>query len=98
MKRAAAVRELRRLKPFLQRMGVTSLFLFGSTARDEASGSSDIDVFVDYNSNSGFSLISLSQIRHRMEVQLEAPVDITTRGSLRPSLRSRIEQAAIQVF
>lgn len=40
------IQELRRLKPFLLKKGVTSLALFGSFAKDEASVYSDIDIAI----------------------------------------------------
>jgi predicted nucleotidyltransferase len=33
-------------------MGATSLYIFGSTARDEANKDSDVNLFIDYDRNS----------------------------------------------
>jgi predicted nucleotidyltransferase len=49
MNRQRALELLTRSKPELQtRFGVTRLALFGSTARDEASGGSDVDILVAF--------------------------------------------------
>jgi predicted nucleotidyltransferase len=40
----------------LEATGVTALYVFGSVARGEAHGSSDIDVIVDYDPASPFDL------------------------------------------
>lgn len=79
-------------------MGATGLYMFGSVARDEAAESSDVDLFVDYDANSKFSLLDLVGIKQFLEEKLETEVDLTTRDSLHPALRERIELTAIQVF
>jgi predicted nucleotidyltransferase len=84
--------------PLLRRHGATALYLFGSTARDRAGPASDIDLFIDYDAASGFSLIDLAAIKLLLESQLGAPVDVTTRDSLDPRLRAGIENSAIQIF
>ena len=78
--------------------GATSLYIFGSTARDEAEAQSDIDVFVEYDPSAKFSLLDLAGIKVLLEEELGVEVDITTRDSLHPLLRGRIEQSAIRVF
>ncbi|MBP8938223.1 MAG: nucleotidyltransferase domain-containing protein, partial [Agrobacterium sp.] len=49
MKRTDAIRKLKRHAHAVKSMGATSLYLFGSTARDEALASSDLDIFIDYD-------------------------------------------------
>ena len=45
MERAEAISLLKRHEAELRRLGVEHLYMFGSTARDEASSDSDIDLF-----------------------------------------------------
>lgn len=50
MKRQHAIELLARSKPELQkRFGITSLALFGSTARDVATADSDVDILVNFD-------------------------------------------------
>ena len=84
-------------EPF-KKLGVTALFLYGSTARGEANADSDIDIFVDYDSKSHFSLFDLIEIKHVLEDETGIPVDVATRDGLHPRLRERIEQSAVRVF
>lgn len=79
-------------------MGATALFLFGSTARDEAAIGSDVDLFIDYDPVRNFSLIDLVGIKLFLEDRLDTTVDVTTRSSLHPLLRERIERSAVRIF
>lgn len=83
--------------PF-KKLGVTALFLYGSTARGEARSGSDIDIFIDYDSQSHFSLFDLMEIKQVLEDETGISVDVATRGGLHPRLRERIEQSAVRVF
>jgi predicted nucleotidyltransferase len=98
MRRAEAISVLENNEESIKRFGATSLFLFGSTARDEATSASDVDIFIDYEPASGFSLLDLAGIQQLLEEKLAQHVDITTRNSLHPKLKSDIEHSAIRVF
>ena len=81
----------------LQAAGVGNLYLFGSTARDEAGPDSDVDLFFDPARND-LSLFDVMDVRDQLAVLLGRRVDVMTRGSLHPYLKSRIEAEAIRVF
>ena len=98
MLRATALANLRTKEKAVRELGATSLYLYGSTARDEAESASDIDVFVEYDPAKRFSLLDLAGIKVLLEDELGVQVDITTRDSLHPLLRNRIERSAIRVF
>ncbi len=98
MNRTDAIRTLQEHAEAVRGMGATALYLFGSTARDEARAASDIDLFIDYDPATRFSLIDLVGIQQFLEESLAVPVDVTTRSSLHPMLRDDIEQSAIRVF
>ena len=90
-----------RLKPHadaIKALGATSLYLFGSVARDEARVRSDLDLFIDYDPAGRFSLLELVGIKLLLEEKLGVQVDVTTRDSLHPMLRADIEQSAVRVF
>jgi hypothetical protein len=98
MRKQEAVSVLRAQTDAVRALGATSLYLFGSTARDDAGPTSDIDLFVDYDSSSRFSLIELVGIQQLLEARLGVHVDVTTRDSLDPLLRERIEVSADRIF
>ena len=90
----------KRLTPHIDRLkaeGVSSLYLFGSVARGEANAESDIDFFID-QTDEHFSLLDLVGVKHILEEALEARIDVTTRKSLNPALRKRIEGESIRIF
>jgi len=98
MNRQEAISKLKRQADAVKALGATSLYLFGSVARDEAKKQSDLDVFVDYDPNGRFSLFELVGIKLLLEESLGVSVDVTTRDSLHPLLRDDIEQSAVRVF
>lgn len=96
MKQITALTILKQIKPILcQKYGVTRLALFGSTARDEASENSDVDILV------GFEGIATSEryfgVQFYLEDCLGCAVDLVTDKALRPQLRPFIEQEMIDV-
>lgn len=98
MNKAQAIEQLRKDADTIRGMGVTELYLFGSTARDEDTAASDLDLFIDYDTNKRFSLIDLVGIKQFLEETMSTDVDITTRDSLHPMLKDDIERNAIRVF
>ena len=80
----------------LQQMGVVSLALFGSAARDEATMGSDIDLLVEFNLAIG--VFHFFSVQHRLEEILGVPrVDLVERGAVHPALRERILGEAVNV-
>ncbi|MBS0276198.1 MAG: nucleotidyltransferase domain-containing protein [Proteobacteria bacterium] len=98
MRREDAIAALRNEADAVKARGATALYLFGSTARDNARDESDVDLFIDYTHGAGFSLIDLLGIKHHLEDRLGVAVDVTTRDSLHPLLKKKIEDAAERVF
>ncbi|MBP2560320.1 putative nucleotidyltransferase [Neorhizobium galegae] len=98
MTRNEAIEKLRQQADAIRALGATSLFLFGSVARDEAGPSSDLDLFIDYDPDKKFSLVDLTGIKLFLEDELSTDVDVTTRNSLHPRLKDKIEHSAIRIF
>ena len=81
----------------LKRLGVERLYLFGSTARDEAGDSSDVDLFFDYQRGK-FGLFELIDVKDYAANILGRKADVMTRDSLHKALRQKIEASAVRVF
>jgi len=97
MKREAAITRLRAHEAELRRLGVKHLYLFGSTARDEAGTDSDVDLFFDHERGK-LSLFGLMDVKETAAKILGCKTDIMTRDSLHKTMRQRIEAGALQVF
>jgi uncharacterized protein len=98
MNRKEAIAKLTDCAEAIKARGATSLYLFGSAARDEAQPHSDLDLFIDYDPQKKFSLVDLVGIKLLLQDELGVEVDVTTRDSLHPRLREKIEQSAVRVF
>ena len=80
----------------LMQMGVQSLDLFGSVARDEATPDSDVDFIIEFSQPHG--LFQLLRVKHYLEDILECPVDLGTQTALREHLREPILQDIVHVL
>ena len=97
MHRQAALITLRDHEAEFHQLGVEHLYIFGSTARDEARADSDVDLFFDHPEGS-LGLYELIDIKQAAARILGRKTDIMTRRSLHPALRRDIETSALQVF
>ena len=96
MNRDDAINSIIKVKPELTgRFGVTQIALFGSTARDTAGSTSDVDILVSFDgpatSKKYFSVLFL------LEDTLGCRVDLVTEKALRSELRPYVEGEAIYV-
>jgi uncharacterized protein len=96
MDRLQVLELLTHYKPMLaDRFHVTSLALFGSTARNAAGPESDIDILVSFDgpatSDRYFGL------QFFLEDLLGRPIDLVTNKALRAELRPFIERDAVYV-
>jgi predicted nucleotidyltransferase len=87
--------ELQRRRDALTGFGVVRLFLFGSFLHDEAKPTSDVDLLVDFDGDPTFD--RYMDLKFFLEDLLGRRVDLATRDSLRPRLRTRIEREARRV-
>ena len=80
----------------LRKMGVASLAVFGSVARNEYTQQSDIDLLVDFDRDVG--LFHLFEIQHRLEEIIGVPkIDLIQTGAIHPALKEKILSEAVNV-
>lgn len=77
-------------------MGVKSLDLFGSVARNQATPASDIDFLVEFSKPVG--LFQLLDVQYFLEDLLKRSIDLGTANSLKEHLRKPVLEDAIRVF
>src|ERR1017187_6909377 len=78
MNRTQTIAKLKSYADRIKALGATSLFLFGSTARNENNFDSDLDLFVDYDPTEKFNALDLVDIKLLLEDHLGMEVDVTT--------------------
>jgi len=93
MRRDDALRILAEHKDEIARYGVKSLVIFGSVARNEARPDSDVDILVEFAVPVG--AFKFSALKEYLETLLGSPVDLVPRESVKPRLRDRILEEAI---
>ena len=94
MRRAEALQVIAEHEAELRALGVRSLSIFGSVARDQAGQGSDVDLLVEFDRPVGF--FHLFEVQDRLEALLRCRVDLVTRGGLRPELREQVLAEAVR--
>ena len=78
-----------------QRFGVAELSLFGSFARDQAAGDSDVDILVRFDVTPNWRRYFGAQAY--LEDLLGRPVDMATSRELRVEIRPHVERELVRV-
>lgn len=78
----------------LKEFPVRQIALFGSLARQEQTGESDVDILVDVDPSIGLKFMTLAD---RLQEILHCKVDLVSRRGIKPSLLQVIEKESINV-
>jgi predicted nucleotidyltransferase len=81
----------------LKGYSVKNLSLFGSTARDEASENSDVDILVEFDDNAQVGLFGFIELKQYLEGILKQPVDLGTIETLKDPIRKQVLKEAVRV-
>jgi predicted nucleotidyltransferase len=96
MNREEVLQILRTHQQELQNLGVKSLELFGSVARNEARSDSDVDLLAELSES--MSLFQFIEAKLYIQDLLKCPVDMGTKDALREHLRQPILEDIVYVF
>jgi predicted nucleotidyltransferase len=83
--------------PEIRALGVSSLALFGSFARDEARPDSDVDVLVEFNADMRVGMNEYFGTKEYLEDLLGRKVDLVMRSGLKPRLVPVVSREEIRV-
>ncbi len=89
---------LRSREAELRRRGIGRLFIFGSTAREENTDESDIDLLVEMNDEPLMSLTKFANLKLDIEDILGHPVDLVEKRLLKPTVAAMAAKDAVRVF
>ncbi len=93
MRRDQVLTVLREHRQEITALGVASLAVFGSVAREEAGTQSDVDILVEFDQPVG--LFEFVRLQQHLEMLLGRRVDLVTPDALRPTMRERILSEAV---
>ena len=77
---------------------MTKLAIFGSRVRGDAREDSDLDVLVEVEPDSKFSLLNLIGVEHIIKDVTGLSAQATMRRSLEPRMAERIADDIVEVF
>lgn len=81
----------------LERFGIASLALFGSTVRNTARRESDVDLLVEFQDGRPDGMLEFVELKHVLESIVGRPVDLVTPANLKPRIKGRILAEAVRV-
>lgn len=96
MNREVILTTIHKQQPKLAKMGVKSLALFGSAARDEIHAGSDIDLLVSFR-YSPVTFDAYMDVKIFLEDLLAVPVDLVVDEALLPRLRPFVQKDLVYV-
>ncbi|WP_078124595.1 nucleotidyltransferase family protein [Leptospira alexanderi] len=94
MNREQVLENIRKNIGTIQSFGIDSIGLFGSVARDENTQNSDLDILVNYRDGQ-LNLDSYMDLKFYLENLFQCKVDLVTKSSIKPYLKSRILEEVI---
>jgi len=96
MSRDEVLRRLAEHRKEIEAMGVKSVAIFGSTARDESREDSDVDILVEFSEPVG--MFRFLDVKSELEKILGREVDLATPDALRKQMRPAILKEAIRAI
>src|SRR5579859_6346733 len=90
MTRDEAIARLKQSETILKKVGVRHLYLFGSTARDEARPESDVDLFFDHDYGA-LICFDIMHIKDMATDMLDTRTEMITRRGLNHVMKDKIE-------
>ncbi len=98
MDRQAIIAKLRENEAALRAQGVAHAALFGSRARGDNRPDSDIDIMIEIDASARIGVWEYAGIKDYIAGFFDAPVDVVSRETLKPSIRPAATADAIYAF
>jgi len=98
MTRREALRRLTRNRDKLRTLAVQHIAVFGSTARDQATVHSDVDILVEFEAEAHVGLFAFVRLLDFLADVMDTRIDLATPDALRPEMRDEILHEAVRAF
>jgi uncharacterized protein len=86
------------IRAFCLRNEIRSLALFGSVLRDDFGPNSDVDILVEFEPDARVGMLALGRMQRELSVLLARPVDLVSRGGLKPRLRASVLASSEELY
>ena len=86
------------LQAELKKQPIIRAWLFGSYSRGEETEDSDVDILVEYDSNSRISLMTISRIMVALSEAIGKKVDLVEEGHLLPFAQDSVDRDKILIY
>lgn len=98
MTRREAIRRLERNREKLRAFDVRHIAVFGSTARDQATQHSDVDILVEFEPEATVGLFTFVRLQSFLADVMGTRIDLATPEALRHEMRDEIVAEAVRAF
>ena len=98
MTREEAIARLKPHEAELRAAGLSALYLFGSTARNDAKANSDVDLSCDIAETIPIGLLEFIGLQNRLSRILHAEVDLVERQALYPRVARHAANDMVRIF
>jgi predicted nucleotidyltransferase len=98
MKRDEVIATLRAHERELKDLGVLRVAVFGSVARGDDRGDSDVDLVVAFDEGQRHSLVDVARVHRTLSTLLRAEVDLAVEPLQTARFRAHVEQDLVRAF
>lgn len=85
-------------KYFASDKRINSAWMFGSFARGEETGESDIDLMLSFNLKKRISLFDMAEIQYLLEKKVNRKIDLVEEGCLSPLAMKTAKKDLVKIF
>jgi predicted nucleotidyltransferase len=98
MNKDDVISKLRAHESELKAAGIVRLAVFGSVARGDNSGGSDVDLLADFDKTKHYTLLIMGRLENRFADLLGTKVDLSSPEWLKESVKDRVLREAVLAF